>query len=233
MADAQFKATLNGIVGELNANKELLTEVRADSKAVFEILNTLYQRVEDMSKKFDEVLNAGIKKPRTDESGGPAKKAEPAVAKKPRASAKKATASDKEAGGAESAVSSTVSATETPAKKKPVTKAKASEAASETKSDGGKVVNNIMTYFKTKYLEDSTTFNDILDAKQAEEAFAKNAADIDSKKAGPAREKAKAMALYKSTTKEQKKKIRDRIINEQEAASVNNDEDVEEAPDSD
>ena len=238
MAETQFKASLNTIISELHAHKEIVTEVRADNKAMFEILNTLYQRVEDMSKKFDEVLNAGIKKPRTDDSSEPTKKSESAAPKKARgeSAAKKSAAAAKDIAessgcGSEHVVAESVA----PAKKKPVTKAKTADpSASETKSDkGGKVVNNIMTYFKTKYLEDSSVFNDILDEKQAEEAFAKNAADIESKKAGATREKAKAMILYKSTTKEQKKKIRDRIINEQEAASVNNDEDVEEAEDSD
>lgn len=229
MSDAQFKLAMNNIVSEINANKELLTEVRADGKAVFETIQTIYQRIEDMSKKFDEVLNAGIKKPRTDESGDHMKKAD--VVKKPRATAKKATSEVNEADDTESSSAPAP----TPAKKKPVTKSRTSNATGESKSDGGKVVNNIMTYFKTKYLENSTAFNDILDEKQAENAFAepKNAADIESKKAGITREKAKAMALYKSTTKDQKKKIRDRIINDQEAANINNDADVEEAPESD
>lgn len=197
MADSQFKSTLANIVCAVSTNKAVLDEVKSDNAMVIELLNTIYQRVEDMSKKFDEVLNTGIKKPK-------------AVAPK----------------------KATEKAVETPRKKSAV-KVKASDANAADTDAPVKVIKNIMTFFKTRYIEDRTLFDDILEENQAEAIFAENETDISAKKEGVQRDKAKATILYKNLTKAQKKKIREKMMDEHDAASVNNDDDVDEENDSD
>ena len=197
MADSQFKSTLANIVCAVSTNKAVLDEVKSDNAMVIELLNTIYQRVEDMSKKFDEVLNTGIKKPK-------------AVAPK----------------------KATEKAAETPRKKSAV-KVKASDAKAADTDAPVKVIKNIMTFFKTRYIEDGTIFDDILEENQAEAIFAENETDISAKKEGVQRDKVKATILYKSLTKAQKKKIREKMMDEHDAASVNNDDDVDEENDSD
>lgn len=197
MADSQFKSTLANIVCAVSTNKAVLDEVKSDNAMVIELLNTIYQRVEDMSKKFDEVLNTGIKKPK-------------AVAPK----------------------KATEKAAETPRKKSAV-KVKASDAKAADTDAPVKVIKNIMTFFKTRYIEDGTLFDDILEENQAEAIFAENETDISAKKEGVQREKVKATILYKNLTKAQKKKIREKMMDEHDAASVNNDDDVDEENDSD
>jgi hypothetical protein len=197
MADSQFKSTLANIVCAVSTNKSVLDEVKSDTAMVIELLNTIYQRGEDMSKQFDEVLNTGIKKP-------------------------KAVAPKKEI----------AKAVETPRKKSAV-KVKASDAKVANTDAPVKVINNIMTFFKTRYIEDGTIFDDILEDNQAEAIFAENEIDISAKKEGVQRDKAKATILYKNLTKAQKKKIREKMMDEHDAASVNNDDDVDEENDSD
>jgi len=197
MADSQFKSTLANIVCAVSTNKAVLDEVKSDNAMVIELLNTIYQRVEDMSKKFDEVLNTGIKKPK-------------AVAPK----------------------KATEKAAETPRKKSAV-KVKASDAKAADTDAPVKVIKNIMTFFKTRYIEDGTIFDDILEENQAEAIFAENETDISAKKEGVQRDKVKATILYKNLTKAQKKKIREKMMDEHDAASVNNDDDVDEENDSD
>ena len=72
-----------------------------------------------------------------------------------------------------------------------------------------------------------------MEENQAEAIFAENETDISAKKKGVQRDKAKATILYKNLTKAQKKKIREMMMDEHDAASVNNDDDVDEENDSD
>lgn len=206
MADSQFKSTLANIVCAVSTNKSVLDEVKNDNAMVIELLNTIYQRVEDMSKKFDEVLNTGIKKP-------------------------KAVAPKKETAKA-AKIKTTTTTVETPRKKSAV-KVKASDAKDADTDAPVKVIKNIMTFFKTRYIEDKTIFDDILEENQAEAIFAENETEISDKKKGVQRDKAKATILYKNLTKAQKKKIREKMMDEHDAASVNNDDDVDEENDSD
>jgi hypothetical protein len=207
MADSQFKSTLSTIVSAVSTNKDVLDEVKKDNAMVIELLNTIYQRVEDMSKKFDEVLNTGIKKP-------------------------KVTLNKKESASATTSV-----VTSTPRKKTDVkvkaSDAKASDAKSSETTSPPKVIKNIMTFFKTRYIEDASLFDDVLEENQAESIFTEYADDINTKKEGAQRDKAKATILYKNMNKAQKKKIREKMMDEHDAASVNNDEDVAEENDSD
>jgi hypothetical protein len=183
MADKDTKALLNTIVSSVTKNTDVSTDVQSDIKMILELVNTIYQRVEDMSKKYDGILNVGLKKPKIT----PPKKPTPS--------------------------------TDIPKKKKVVDKKE------ETKSEP-KLIKNIMTYFKFKYFEDQTIFDSILEESQAAALFEEHANALADKK-GAAKLKAQASLLYKILTKDQKKKIKEKMLDENDAASINNDDDIE------
>jgi hypothetical protein len=182
MADKDTKTLLNTIVSSVTKNTDVSTDVQSDTKMILELVNTIYQRVEDMSKKFDDVLNVGLKKPKIT----PPKK--------------------------------TATSTDVPKKKKAVVKKE------ETKTEP-KLIKNIMSYFKVKYIEDPTIFDNILEESQAEALFEEHADELADKK-GVAKLKTQTSLLYKNLTKTQKKKIREKMLDENDAASVNNDDDI-------
>ena len=197
MADKATKKMLSDILDVLTQHTTILKELQADKNLRNEINDNIYQRVEDMSKKFDEVLNTGIKKPKV------------APVKKPTES--------------EPATPAT-----TAIKKKPATK----KEPSESKTGNVKVIKNIMTYFKSNYNEDQTYFDSILEENQASALFLENDNDLKDK-FGVAKIKAQATILYKNLSKDQKKKVREKMMDENDAASVNNDDDIEEEENSD
>lgn len=204
-SDPQFKTALNNIISTVTTNQKILDEVKADNAMVVESLTSIYQMVEDISKKLDEVLNIGIKKPKG-------------------TTTKSVNNSDEKSSSSESVSSNT---------KQNNIKNKNSESKDDTGADSGKVViKNIMTFFKTRYTQDPSIFNDILEENQAESIFAEHAKEILAKKEGVQRNKFKASLLYKQTTKTQRKKIRDKMMDENDSASINNDDDVEEADES-
>lgn len=65
MSDTQLKKQMADMLNRLIANKDVIDEIKKDNKMIIELLETVYQRVEDMSKKSDEILNAGSKIPKT------------------------------------------------------------------------------------------------------------------------------------------------------------------------
>lgn len=164
------KADVASFVKTLKQHQEILDCLAKSNDIITEQMNVVYQRVEDMSKKFDLVLNAGIKQP----------------------------------------ISTTQ--TNTGKKKSPITQ---------------KPNKNIMTYFKSKYAEDPLFFNDILEEKQVESVIAEHKEDIMSKKKGAVRDKAKITYIYKSLTGSQKKQLREKMLEENEAASINTNADLE------
>ena len=84
-----------------------------------------------------------------------------------------------------------------------------------------------MTYFKTKYVEDAEFFDSILEEKQAEAVFTEYEDEIKTKKAGVTRDKLKASMLYRNLNANQKKKIREKMLEEHEKSTTNEEEDVE------
>lgn len=202
--DNQFKTALSTIVTNVSNHQKILDELKTDNAMMIELLNTIYQMTEDMSKKFDEVLNIGIKKPsgsnttKNNSTDDKSKQQDPAS---------------------------------TPSTKNIVVKNKSSKPESNN-DEQPKVIKNIMTFFKTRYVQNPNVFNDILDENQAESIFAEHVAEIDSKKEGVQRDKFKASVLYKKISKAQIKKIRDKMMDEHDSASVNNDDDVKEVDDS-
>jgi hypothetical protein len=195
MSDSQIKTTLANILTIINTNKTVLDDVKIDNALIMEILNNINQRVEDISKKYDYVLNAGIKKPKQTTS-----KKEPAQVETPE------------------------EPTPTP-KKKVASKAKPKAKTDETDGNS-KVIKNIMTYTKELYLQNPTAFEELMEKGQLVEIFEKNIDEINAKKEGDCRNKFKAILAYKGLNDEQRKKVRTRMLAENDAASVNNDEDV-------
>ena len=187
MSDKEFKATLAEIVKTVSANKKILEEIKKENKVISEVVNNIYQRTEDMSKKFDEVLNTGLKKPVT----------KPAAKKTP--------------------------AKKTLDEKKTKGKAKTEPVAEEP----SKPIKNIMTYFKTKYSENASFFDSILEENQADAVFAEHDEEIKAKKDTAAKTKLKAAILYKNITTDQKKKVREKMMDEHDKASVTDEVDVE------
>jgi hypothetical protein len=192
MSDKAMQKSLSDIVTEVTKNTKVLDDIQTENKIVLELLNTIYQRVEDMSRKFDEVLNSGIKKP-------------------------KLTPSKKD----------TTSTTneEEDEEEEPVPKKK--KAAKKDSSDSGKMIKNIMTYFKVKYTEDPTYFNDIFEENQVESVFAQNAEDLNNKK-GAGKLKSQISFLYKNLNKNQKKKVREKMMDENDKPSGTEENDIEE-----
>jgi hypothetical protein len=204
-ADNQFKTALSTIVTSVSNHQKILDELKTDNAMMIELLNTIYQMTEDMSKKFDEVLNIGIKKP----IGSNTTKNNSGADDKSKQQDPASTSASKSAGA----------------------KNKAAKPES-TNDEPPKVIKNIMTFFKTRYVQNPNVFNDILDENQAESIFAEQATEIASKKEGVQRNKFKAAILYKKISKAQIKKIRDKMMDEHDSASVNNDDDVKEADES-
>jgi hypothetical protein len=185
MASSQIsnetKTALTDIADTVRNNTLVIADIQSNDKIIIELLNTVHQYVTDMSKKFDLVLSAGLKTPKT---------------------SKKESKSDTDV-----------------VKKEPVKK-----ESINTKT-GGKLIRNIMSYFKTNYALDNTYFNSFLEENQAAAVFAENEAVL-SKKKGDNKIKGQASVLYKSLTVEQRASLRVMMEDEIEAASVNNDEDI-------
>jgi hypothetical protein len=148
----------------------------------FEVVETTYQIAEDVGKKFDMVLNVGVKKPKL----APIKKNECVVESE-----------------------------------KPKNKQRVEKAVPTL------IIRNILRYFKVRYTEDNTVFNSILEENQAEAVFKEHAAAINAKKNDADKQKERANLLYKNLSESQKKKIREKMNDENEAAVINNDDDIE------
>ena len=182
MSEKVFKTSLSEIVSSISTNEKIIKEIQSDNKTVIEVVNNIYERVEDMSKKIDFVLNMGCKKPKE---------------------------------------------TNTKPTKAKADKPTDSKESKESDSGPSKIIRNIMTYFKTKYIADSTCFDDILEENQAQALFAEHEKDLSSKK-GDAKIKSQSILLFRNLNAYQKKKVRERMNDEIDALSVNNDDDLKE-----
>lgn len=184
-SEKEMKNTLSDMVSTFAEHKDIVSSIQEENKTIMVLVNSIYERVEDISKKLDFALNAGIKKPKV----SAVKNIETTQPKKKKSAAKKVDA--------------------------------------ETESSGGdKLIKNIMKFFKVRYTEDQTFFDDILEENQSEAIFEENKEDLDSMKED-ARIKKQSSLLYKKLTKTQKNKIREKMLDEHDAASINNDDDVE------
>ena len=227
MSDAQVKTSLATIINTLNSHKAVIDEVKSENVIIIEVLNTVLQLSTDMSKKFDEMLNIGVKKPRTTTKKEDEPEAEPKEIK-PKGKAKSKTEDTEEKPKAEKPKAEKPKAEKPKPESKPKVEKPKAEKPKVEKADDDKV-KNIMTYFKTAYSNDPSLFDDILDQEQSDTVFDANAEEIAAKKDGVARNKLKASLLYKTLTKAQKNKIRDKMLAEDEAEDeeedVNADED--------
>ena len=159
----------------------------------FEVVETTYQRTEDVGKKFDELINtSGTKKPKI------------TVTKK-----------------------STNEETNEEPNEEPKNKKKV-KVEKKVDKDNTKIIKNILKYFKIRYNENENIFDAILEENQAQSIFAEKDAQISAKKNEVEKQKERTNVLYKSLTADQKKKIREKMNDENEAASINDDDDIEE-----
>lgn len=113
-------------------------------------------------------------------------------------------------------------------KTKKIPKKPKASSSTETKVVEPKVINNIMSYFKQRYIEDNTYFDEILEEKQAEALFKEHEKLISSKKGDAKQNAAKANLIYKDLSDSQRKKVREKMTDENETISTNNDDDIEE-----
>jgi hypothetical protein len=224
MDDKALKKTLSDILSKVSSNSNINNDLQKDVKLLVELVNTIDQRVADISMKVDQFLNAGAKKPKAIPKAAP-KAAPKAVSKttSTKPDAKKAPAK------------------KAPAKKKAVsTKAESDDETdgpndAESDVDAGASteptpigqIKNILSYFKTRYGEDPECFADHLEENQAAALFAEHEDTIASKKDGDVRSKYKATLLYKCLTKTQKDKIRELMLCEKEHADADNSNDLE------
>jgi uncharacterized coiled-coil protein SlyX len=212
MTDKSFKAATDSILEAVAKNTRNVAELNTNVASSKELIEIMHQRIEDMSRKFDEILNGS---------------ATPSIAAKPKAAAKsKAKPKAKPNAKADAKDDDTDaenSDTESSAKTKP--KAKPKSTKIKTKDESTDPVNNIMTYFKQKYNDDNTCFDKILEENQATALFEEHSDDLKSKK-GVALAKAKVSLLYKNITKAQKKKIREKMTEEHEALSMDKNDDI-------
>lgn len=192
MTDRAMKTSISEISEAVITNKKVLGELQASNKVIQELLHVIYQRVEDMSMKFDETLNVGIKKPKVVTKNTTAKK------------------------------------TAALPKKKTSKSTKEPETPGEVIPSNIKLIKNIMTYFKNRFVENNAIFDDILEENQAQAVFTKYAAEIAAKKEGPIRDKAKATMLYQNITDDQKAKIRAKMMDEYDRADLDKNDDIAE-----
>jgi len=205
----------------------VVDDIKDDNKTNTELLGSIYQIVEDISKKLDEFLNAGLKKPVTKpkssskadtyDEGDDIEEDEETPAPKPKAR----TSSRKKPNNIEpdittpasTPVLSSVAASEVPTpvsapevvKSKSKT-AKAVKVEASADDEKQKPIVNITSFFKNTYEKDPTAFDDILEENQAKSVIAANADKLNTKK-GVQKIRAQADLIFKSLTADQKKKI--------------------------
>ena len=61
MTDRAMKTSISEISEAVIANKKVLGELQASNKVIQELLHVIYQRVEDMSMKFDDIENVRLR----------------------------------------------------------------------------------------------------------------------------------------------------------------------------
>jgi hypothetical protein len=199
MDDKSVKKTLSDILLKVSNCTTVNTDLQKDVKIIVELVNTMDQRVADISMKVDQFLNAGSKKPK-------------AIPKKITTPVKKVVK-------------------KVPIKKNVVNNSDDDTEIAETTETAGVVpigeIKNILSYFKTRYVEDPECFSEYLEENQAKSLFMEHENTINSKKEGEARTKHKATILYKALTKTQKSKIREMMETEKEHFNADNSNDLE------
>lgn len=195
----------------------VVDDIKFDNKTNTELLGSIYQIVEDISKKLDEFLNAGLKKPITKpkssskadtfDEGDDIEEEEETSTPKPKAK----TSSRKKPVNIEpdvviSTETSVSTSTETSAAKGKAKTPKATKTEVSADEEKQKPIVNITSFFKNKYEKDPTAFDDILEENQAKSVIAANADKLNTKK-GVQKIRAQADLIFKSLTADQKKKI--------------------------
>lgn len=161
------KAEITEILTLLKGLSKRLEKVENQQAMSTETVSNIYQVSEDLSRKFDEMVNVtGIKHPVT---------------------------SKKVSGKKEKKTKQTI---KSPSKSKAV--------KNKITSKGAKLHCNIMTYFRSKYLENQDYFSEIMDQKETDALFDEHEKDLKNKK-GEKKLKAQVGILYKAVSKNKTK----------------------------
>jgi hypothetical protein len=197
-AEHEFNTSLSEILTLIQNQSNTIKELTATNATILEILHSVHERSEDVSKKFDAILNVECGKPKVE-------KTQP---KQKPATKSQQTKGKTKVDGNTNNINETNS--------------EPTEHKENTKETP--VITNCMKYFKTKYTEDPTYFNDILEENQAESVTAENADKLKNKKKGVAQSKEILSLIYKSLTKEQKKEIKTKMLDENKQTEVHEQE---------
>jgi hypothetical protein len=195
------------LIKDVSENKRLINEVNDDNKQIAELLHSIYQITLDVSKKQDEWLNMGLKKPKTKST----KNTITDECDESNDDIKKETSTD----------TNSSEAVSTSKKIKP----KGKKAINDSTDDI--FTSNIMSYFKKRYKENTHYFDSILNLDDVEKLFKDNADKIDLKKTDAHKLTERVNILYKSMDKDQKNKIREMKSIEIEKLSAITSDDIE------
>lgn len=194
---------LSKLVKEVAENKRLIKELNDDNKQTAELLHGIYQLVVEVSKKQDEWLNVGLKKPKKTAKNNSLDGDNPTD------------------GESDSNVNETNKDSGKNKKSVELVNSNNKEKNVKTKSNTGQRRNseNIMAYFKKKCKEDIHFFDDILDITNSDELFEQNKEKIEAKKTELQKLTEKTIILYKSLNTKQKEKLR-KILSEEKTKTT-------------
>jgi len=194
---------LSKLVKEVAENKRLIKELSDDNKQTAELLHGIYQLVVEVSKKQDEWLNVGLKKPKKTTKNNSLDVDDPINEE------------------SDSNVNETSKDSKKNKKSVELVNSKNKEKNVKTKSNTGQRKNseNIMAYFKKKCREDIHFFDNILDMINSNELFEQNKEKIEAKKTELQKLTEKINILYKSLNDNQKEKLR-KLLSTEKTKSI-------------
>ena len=190
-----IKAEIDEVLTLLKGLKKDVKEIK-DKQAMFtETSSNILQISEDLSRKFDEMINVvGVKTPVTS-------KKTPAKPKKESKDYNDEETKDGEDVDVDDEDDDgEVNSKTSPKPPRPKSKA-VKEKSNEKKK---KKYINIMTYFRAKYTVDQTYFNNIIDQKELDALFSEHEKDLKSKK-GDKKLKAQVGHIYRAINKNKTK----------------------------
>lgn len=192
------------LVKDVAEHKRIIKELNDDNKQIAELLHGIYQLTVDISKKQDEWLNIGLKKPKTKQS----------KSKHDNDSEEKDDDCDKQSTNESENVEDNANADN---KKKP----KGKKAETEKKNNDKKKESRVdrKAYFKKKYKENTHYFDNILDENAITDLLNKNKDKIESKKTEMQQLTEKANIIYSSLTNKQKDAIKKMLMDESETSA--------------
>ena len=189
-----LKAEIDEVLALLKGLKKEIKEIKDKQSMFTETISNIHQVTEDLSRKFDEMVNVvGVKTPVAPKKAPAAKK------KETKADNDKESKDDDDDDEDDDADDDGEVAT-SDAKTRPKSKATKAKTTEKKKKKWA----NVMTYFRAKYMTDQKYFTNIMDEKESDALFAEHEKDLKSKK-GEKKLKAQVGYLYKSINKNKPK----------------------------